>query len=151
MKYCGRSVSNFLIFMLCLVAMTACTSPYDMIEGWVKEARAANMHEESEARKQYTPTEKVNLDEWTYYKPITVYYQTNNGRSWDTYKNYRVYQKKMTKGYRYVVADVNNGQVYQFSECGTGKYKYSFNNGKESCWFNCKLDDVSRVVQTTHQ
>lgn len=151
MKYRGRSVSNLLIFMLCLVAMTACTSPYDMIEGWVKEARAANMHEESEARKQYTPTEKVNLDEWTYYKPITVYYQTNNGRSWDTYKNYRVYQKKMTKGYRYVVADVNNGQVYQFSECGTGKYKYSFNNGKESCWFNCKLDDASRVVQTTHQ
>ncbi|MBO4751553.1 MAG: hypothetical protein J5526_02250 [Bacteroidales bacterium] len=151
MKYRGRSVSNLLIFMLCLVAMTACTSPYDMIAGWVKEARAANMHEESEARKKYVPTEQVNLDEWTYYKPITVYYQTNNGRSWDTYKNYRVYQKKMTKGYRYVVADVNNGQVYQFSECGTGKYKYSFNNGKESCWFNCKLDDVSRVVQTTHQ
>lgn len=151
MKISGHIPLNILMLTLSLLALNGCTSPYDMIEGWVKEARAANMHDESEARKQYTPTEKVNLDEWTYYKPITVYYQTNNGRSWDSYTNYRIYKKTMTKGCRYVVADINNGQVYQFSECGTGKYQYSFNNGKESCWFNCKLDDASRVVQTTHQ
>ena len=102
-------------------------------------------------RAKYVPPEQVNLDEWTYYKPITVYYQTNNGRSWDTYKNYRVYSKKMTKGYRYVVADVNSGQVYEFAFGGTGKYQYVFNNGRESCWFNCKLDDVSRIVHITHQ
>ena len=102
-------------------------------------------------RAKYVAPETVNLDEWTYYKPVTVYYQTDNGRSWDTYKNYRVYRKQMTKGCRYVVADVNSGQVYNFSEAGNGKYKYSFNNGRESCWFNCKLDDVSRPVQTTHQ
>ena len=151
MKHCGRTPLNITMFILALLTLGGCTSPYDMIEGWVKEARAAKMHEESEQRRQYVPTEQVNLDEWTYYKPITVYYQTNNGRSWDTYKNYRVYRKDLTKGSRYVVTDVNNGQVYQFSECGTGKYKYTFNNGKESCWFNCKLDDASRVVQTTHQ
>lgn len=151
MKISGTPRLGFLMILLSLFLLSGCMSTYDMIEGWVKQGQAAYEKEQSAKRKKYTPTEKVNLDEWTYYKPITVYYQTNNGRSWDSYTNYRVYQKKMTKGYRYVVADINNGQVYQFSECGTGKYQYSFNNGKESCWFNCKLDDASRVVQTTHQ
>lgn len=151
MKNSGHTHYKFLILAFGLLAATGCTTPYDMISGWVKEGRAANMKEESANRKKYVPSEQVNLDEWTYYKPITVYYQTNNGRSWDTYKNYRVYRKDLTKGCRYVVADINNGQVYNFSECGTGKYKYTFNNGKESCWFNCKLDDVSRPVQTTHK
>ena len=146
----GARLKMYLL-VLGILSLPGCTSPYDMISGWAKEARAANMHEESENRKKYVPTEQVNLDEWSYYKPITVYYQTDNGRSWDTYKHYRVYQKQMTKGYRYVVADLNNGQVYNFTESGNGKYKYTFNNGKESCWFNCKLDDASRVVQTTHQ
>ena len=151
MKISGTPRLGFLMILLSLFFLSGCMSTYDMIEGWVKQGQAAYEKEQSAKRKKYTPTEKVNLDEWTYYKPITVYYQTNNGRSWDSYTNYRVYQKKMTKGYRYVVADINNGQVYQFSECGTGKYQYSFNNGKESCWFNCKLDDASRMVQTTHQ
>lgn len=151
MKISGTPRLGFLMILLSLFLLSGCMSTYDMIEGWVKQGQAAYEKEQSAKRKKYTPTEKVNLDEWTYYKPITVYYQTNNGRSWDSYTNYRVYQKKMTKGYRYVVADINNGQVYQFSECGTGKYHYSFNNGKESCWFNCKLDDASRMVQTTHQ
>lgn len=151
MKISGTPRLGFLMILLSLFLLSGCMSTYDMIEGWVKQGQAAYEKEQSAKRKKYTPTEKVNLDEWTYYKPVTVYYQTNNGRSWDSYTNYRVYQKKMTKGYRYVVADINNGQVYQFSECGTGKYQYSFNNGKESCWFNCKLDDASRMVQTTHQ
>ena len=151
MKISGTPRLGFLMILLSLFLLSGCMSTYDMIEGWVKQGQAAYEKEQSAKRKKYTPTEKVNLDEWTYYKPITVYYQTNNGRSWDSYTNYRVYQKKMTKGYRYVVADINNGQVYQFSECGTGKYQYSFNNGKESCWFNCKLDDASRMVQTTNQ
>lgn len=151
MKISGTPRLGFLMILLSIFLLSGCMSTYDMIEGWVKQGQAAYEKEQSAKRKKYTPTEKVNLDEWTYYKPITVYYQTNNGRSWDSYTNYRVYQKKMTKGYRYVVADINNGQVYQFSECGTGKYQYSFNNGKESCWFNCKLDDASRMVQTTHQ
>lgn len=151
MKISGTPRLGFIMILLSLFLLSGCMSTYDMIEGWVKQGQAAYEKEQSAKRKKYTPTEKVNLDEWTYYKPITVYYQTNNGRSWDSYTNYRVYQKKMTKGYRYVVADINNGQVYQFSECGTGKYQYSFNNGKESCWFNCKLDDASRMVQTTHQ
>lgn len=151
MKISGTPRLGFLMILLSLFLLSGCMSTYDMIEGWVKQGQAAYEKEQSAKRKKYTPTEKVNLDKWTYYKPITVYYQTNNGRSWDSYTNYRVYQKKMTKGYRYVVADINNGQVYQFSECGTGKYQYSFNNGKESCWFNCKLDDASRMVQTTHQ
>ena len=151
MKISGTPRLGFLMILLSLFLLSGCMSTYDMIEGWVKQGQAAYEKEQSAKRKKYTPTEKVNLDEWTYYKPITVYYQTTNGRSWDSYTNYRVYQKKMTKGYRYVVADINNGQVYQFSECGTGKYQYSFNNGKESCWFNCKLDDASRMVQTTHQ
>lgn len=151
MKYIGRFFINTVTFTFCLVALNGCTTPYDMISGWVKEGRAAKMHEESAERRKFVASEQVNLDEWVYYKPITVYYQTNNGRSWDSYKHYRVYRKDLTKGCRYVVADVNSGQVYQFAECGTGKYKYTFNNGKESCWFNCKLDDASRVVQTTHQ
>lgn len=128
----------FLTLTLGFLAIASCSSSSDM------KGNRAN-------RKTYVPTEQVNLDEWTYYKPITVFYQTDNGRSWDSYKHYRIYQKKMTKGYRYVVADLNNGQVYNFSECGNGKFQYTFNNGKESCWFNCKLDDVSRIVHITHQ
>lgn len=151
MKYSGRIISSFVMIVFFIVALIGCTTPYDMISGWVKQGRASKMHEESAERRKYVASDQINLDEWSYYKPITVYYQTNNGRSWDSYKHYRVYRKDLTKGCRYVVADVNSGQVYQFSESGSGKYKYSFNNGKESCWFNCKLDDASRMVQTTHK
>ncbi|MBQ6047064.1 MAG: hypothetical protein IJL38_05490 [Bacteroidales bacterium] len=102
-------------------------------------------------KSKYEPQPKVDLDEWTYYKPVTVYYQTNNGRSWGQYHNYRVYSKRLTKGTRYVVADVESGRIYDFTDGGTGQYEHTFNNGKETCYFNCHIEDPSRIVHITHQ
>lgn len=131
-----KSLNKISILLLSILLLASCSSR--------KQATRPE-------RAQYVPDKQVNLDEWTYYKPITVYYLTDNGRKWAEYHNYRVYYKKLTNGYKYVVGDVNNQKVYEFGYGGTGKYQFTFNNGKEPCYFNCKLEDVSRIVHITHQ